>query len=470
MDQIIHKHLMQLALCFCFGDKRLFDLITEEKADMHWEFSQHDCLFTLTVQGKTAQVREKIDHNLSLARQKLVILCASRALWKTAGKLCGFYPSWGVIDGVKPVRLYLNLLEQQLNARDILSESYLISGQKADLVADIGDFQHNIASSLPKNSYNIYISIPFCPTRCKYCSFISADASMSRLIPDYLVAICEQIRHCAEILRDMTLNTIYIGGGTPAVLSPQQLETLLKQLKSSFNFKDIEFTLEAGRPDAVTAEKFDIAVQYGVNRVSVNTQTTNDDVLRQIGRKHTAQDYFSAFNLARKAGFKVINTDLIAGFDNDTFQKSLNDVIGLGPENITVHTLCVKNSANMRVEGFVRKNQDTALLLDYANDTCHNNRYFPYYLYKQKNAVSGLENIGYSKPGCHCLYNICMMSELNSTVAIGAGSSTKMVFADRVSDRTLSFFDCKYPKEYIENTDKILKKYEFLKQFISLLK
>ena len=212
-----------------------------------------------------------------------------------------------------------------------------------------------------------------------------------------------------------------------------------------------------------TMKKMSTALKYGVSRVSINTQTTNDEVLRNIGRRHTAKQYFEAFEIAREAGIPIINTDLIAGFSDDTFEKSLEDVIGLSPENLTVHTLCVKNSAGMRDEGFVRRERGLCAVINDTYGICHNNGYFPYYLYKQKNAVSGLENVGYSKKGCECIYNICMMSEINSTVAMGAGASTKIVKKGKITDRTESFFDCKYPKEYIENREKAAVKAEFLR-------
>lgn len=467
MDGNIYKHLTQLSISFPFGAKRLFDLLTDGSAKLEYTFDQKECRLALTVGDRCEAVREPLNIDTPLAPEKRRIICAARALWRAAGKMCGFYPEWGVIDGVKPVRLYLNLLENGLDARSIIRDNYLISPKKSELVSSIGDFEFEVSKKLPRDSYNLYISIPFCPTRCKYCSFISADSGMSRLIPDYLDALCEEVKNTAGIMRDMKLNTIYIGGGTPTVLTTEQLERLLKTVKSSFEYNDIEFTLEAGRPDTVTPEKLAAVREYGVIRVSINTQTTNNAVLESVGRRHTAEDYFRAFGMARDAGIPIINTDLIAGFENDTFEKSLEEVVSLSPENLTVHTLCVKNSAGLRDEGFVRKNENIASLLEFACKTCHNNGYFPYYLYKQKNAVSGLENIGYAKAGCECIYNICMMSELNSTVALGAGGSTKMVYPGMTVDRTSGFFDCKYPKEYIENREKTQKKYEFLRKFLS---
>ena len=466
MDEIIYKHLLQLSISFSLGNARIFDLLSDGRAKLSWDFSGGNCNMTLEAGDKKESVSESMAIDEPLSPEKRKIICAARAFRHAAGNICGYFPEWGVIDGVKPVRLYLNLIESGLDGEKILRDNYLVSEKKAELVRSIGDFEHEIASKLPRNSYNLYISIPFCPSRCKYCSFISADAGMRGLLPEYLEALHEEIARTAEIMKDCVLHTVYIGGGTPTVLNAVQLERLLLRINECFDVKGKEFTLEAGRPDTVTAEKLDIAYRCGVNRVSINTQTTNNDVLKSIGRHHTAEEYFSAFEIARHSGIPIINTDLIAGFDNDTFEKSLSDVIALSPENLTVHTLCVKNSAGMRDEGFVRHESGVPELLEYTLCACHNNQYFPYYLYKQKNAVSGLENVGYSKKGCECVYNICMMSELNSTVALGAGASTKMVRAGRINDRTESFFDCKYPKEYIENGEKTLKKYKFLKDWI----
>lgn len=470
MRENIYKHLIQLSLSFNYKGERLFDMLSDGRAELNFEQVIEGWRVTLSVGTKSFINYQPLFIDEPLPQDKRHIICATRAFYSAAAEMCGFYPEWGIIDGVKPVRLYLNLLEEGLDASEIIRKNYLISPHKAKTVGQIGDFQYKLSKKLPPNSYNLYISVPFCPTRCKYCSFISADGRMSKLIPDYLETLCKEAQCVAQIMRDMTLHTVYIGGGTPTVLDEKQLEKLLSVLKSSFGIDNIEFTLEAGRPDTVTPEKMAIAKSYGVNRVSINTQTTNDAVLESIGRRHTAQDYFNAFAMARKAGIDVINTDLIAGFENDTFEKSLSDVLALSPENLTVHTLCVKNSATLREEGFVRTSNGLSDILSQAQAMCHTNGYFPYYLYKQKNAVSGLENIGYAKEGCECVYNICMMSEFNSTVALGAGGATKIVYPRRILDRTDGFFDCKYPKEYIEDGEKTLRKYEFLKQYIHNIK
>lgn len=470
MMENIYKHLIQLSISFPLGAERLFDLLSDGRAKLEFVFNENRCELTLTVGERVEKVFEDMTIDAVLASDKREIICAARAFWRAGGKICGFYPEWGIIDGVKPVRLYLNLLSGGADAAKIIGENYLLSPEKAQLVSEVGDFEYEIAKKLPSDSYNLYVSIPFCPTRCKYCSFISADAAMSRLIPNYLDALCEEVKNTAEIMRDMTLNTVYIGGGTPTVFTAQQLKILLSEIKSSFGYNNIEYTLEAGRPDTLNAEKLAVAREYGVNRMSVNTQTTNNDVLAAVGRRHTAEDYFAAFEMARKAGIPVINTDLIAGFEGDTFRKSLDDVIALSPENLTVHTLCVKNAAGFREDGFVRKNENIASMLEYARSKCHINSYFPYYLYKQKNALDGLENVGYAKKGTECVYNVCMMSELNSTVALGAGAATKMVYPHRISDRTVGFFDCKYPKEYIECAEKTRRKYEFLRNFVDEVK
>ncbi len=467
MTEGIYKHLAQLSISFPLGGERLFDLLSDGRAKLDFKLESNRCELTLAVGEQVEHIVEDMAPDAVLASDKRGIICAARAFWRAAGRICGFYPEWGIIDGVKPVRLYLNLLSGGADAASIIRENYLLSPEKALLVSEVGDFEYEIAKSLPENSYNLYVSVPFCPTRCKYCSFISADAGMSRLIPDYLDALCGEIRDTAQIMRDMRLNTIYIGGGTPTVFTAQQLKILLSEIKSSFGYNNIEYTLEAGRPDTLTAQKLEVAREYGVNRISVNTQTTNNAVLEAVGRRHTAEDYFKAFALAREAKIPIINTDLIAGFDNDTFEKSLDDVAALAPENITVHTLCVKNAAGLREGGFVRQNENIAAMLEYTRKKCHNNSYFPYYLYKQKNALSGLENVGYAKRGTECVYNVCMMSELNSTVALGAGAATKMVYPRRLSDRTVGFFDCKYPKEYIEGGEKRRRKHEFLKEYVN---
>jgi len=450
-------------MCFHMDSERLFDLMGDGRVKAEWSFEDGICKMTLTSSDKTASFSENTDTDKMLSPEKREIVCAARAFFRCASEICGMSPEWGTIDGVKPVRLYLNLVQSGLCGYDILKNNYLVSDTKARLVRDVGDFEYALADKIEENSYNLYISIPFCPTRCKYCSFISQNVNMSLLLPQYLEVLCREIGETAKILEGKRLSTVYIGGGTPTVLDESQLERLLYRINECFDVSGKEFTLEAGRPDTVTEGKMATALKYGVSRVSINTQTTNDEVLRKIGRHHTAKQYFDAFKIARDAGIPVINTDLIAGFSEDTFEKSLEDVISLSPENLTIHTLCVKNSAGMRDEGFVRRERGLSELINHTYAECHNNGYFPYYLYKQKNAVSGLENVGYSKKGCECVYNICMMSEINSTVALGAGASTKIVKKGMVTDRTESFFDCKYPKEYIENREKAAVKADFLR-------
>lgn len=464
MKETVYKHILQLAMSFSLGNTRMFDLLNEGLAKLDWEYDDYGCKMSLDAGNKKVDVYESILIDSPLMPEKQKIICTARAFWRCASEICGFNPEWGIIDGVKPVRLYLNLKESGLCGEKILKENYLVSDKKAQLVSRIGDYEYSVGQKLPKNSYNLYVSIPFCPTRCKYCSFISANSSLSGLLPQYLDTLCKEIKDTADVMKNIELNTIYIGGGTPTVLDEVQLERLLATLKSCFDIKGIEFTLEAGRPDTINEKKLETALQYGVNRISINTQTTNDSVLENIGRCHSAENYYKAFRLARSMGVPCINTDLIAGFENDTFEKSLEDVISLSPENLTIHTLCVKNSAYMREDGFVRKQEQLSKLLEFSESMCHNNDYVPYYLYKQKNAVSGLENIGYSKKGFECVYNICMMSELNSTIALGAGASTKIVSSGKSTDRTESFFDCKYPKEYIENNEKRNRKIQFLKE------
>ena len=450
-------------MCFHMENERMFDLMSDGRAKAEWSFENGLCKMTLKAAGKTASFAEILETDRMLSEEKREIVCAARAFFRCASEICGMSPEWGTIDGVKPVRLYLNLIQSGLCGYDILKNNYLVSDTKARLVRDVGDLEHAISDTIEENSYNLYISIPFCPTRCKYCSFISQNVNMSLLVPQYLEVLCEEIAETAKILEGRKLNTVYIGGGTPTVLDESQLERLLYRINECFDITGKEFTLEAGRPDTVTEGKMSTALKYGVNRVSINTQTTNDEVLVKIGRRHTAKQYFDAFKIARDTGIPIINTDLIAGFPDDTFEKSLADVISLSPENLTVHTLCVKNSAGMRDEGFVRREKGLSSLINDSYGICHNNGYFPYYLYKQKNAVSGLENVGYSRKGCECIYNICMMSEINSTVALGAGASTKIVTKGKVTDRTESFFDCKYPKEYIENREKAAAKAAFLR-------
>lgn len=417
--------------------------------------------------GKTGDITRVRGIKSGVTRAKTVNLCAGEAIYTLLGGLLGFYPAWGILTGVRPSKLPMAMLRQGSGvneASEMLERDYLVSPPKAALAAKTTETELKIISRLPPRSCSVYISIPFCPTRCAYCSFISyATKRLLSLIPDYLERLCADINSLFETARDCSLNiaSVYIGGGTPTVLSAPQLDRLLTAINRGLALDQaapLEFTLEAGRPDTVTAEKLAVAASHGVTRISVNPQTTDDRVLSAIGRSHTAADFFAAYDIAAKSGIKYINTDLIAGLPGDTadsFRKSVSDVLALSPQNITVHTFSVKRSSELREKGENIYSRDGGIApecVDFAANTLCGTGYHPYYIYRQKNTAGSLENAGYSIPGAEGLYNIFIMEEVHTILAAGAGAVTKLVGHSGESEDGLiieRLFTPKYPYEYL---------------------
>ncbi|MBR1724893.1 MAG: coproporphyrinogen dehydrogenase HemZ, partial [Ruminococcus sp.] len=323
-------------------------------------------------------------------------------------------------------------------------------------------------------SFGLYVSIPFCPTRCSYCSFISQSAqgaAIKKLIPPYIENLCDEIRHTGRIARDLglTADSVYFGGGTPTTLSAAQLTRIMDTLTESFDLSQIrEYTIEAGRPDTVTAEKLRAIREKGCTRVSINPQTLSGEVLKNIGRSHTPEQFYEAFSIARQAGFDTINTDVIAGLPGDTiesFRQTIDGLIELSPENITVHTLSVKRSSNLNMDdgkGGVFENP-ASQMVEYANERLSAAGYRPYYLYRQKNMVDNLENIGWAKPGHESVYNVCIMEEVQTILAMGAVGSTKLM--DVEGWRLERFFNYKYPQDYNSNFELMLKRKDRIREF-----
>lgn len=379
----------------------------------------------------------------------------SLLLYKALREYTGRDLPWGILTGVRPVKVLSKLTDQQA------AESLLVSGRKLKLARRIQEVQRPLEESIPVNSFSLYVSIPFCPTRCSYCSFVSHSVSQAASrMEEYLKRLRQEMRQLATISHHLGLvpDTIYFGGGTPTVLSAEQL----KRLFSALDFFDLskvrEFTVEAGRPDTITAEKLEAIKAAGAGRVSVNPQTMNDEVLKAIGRAHDSTQTEQAFLLAREIGFDVINMDLIAGLPSDTldsFMSSLDEVCGLSPENITVHSLSLKRAASL-FRGNNKSSAGTAeKMIDYAHQKLAECGYIPYYLYRQKNTADNQENTGYAKPGCECLYNTYIMEELQTILAVGAGASTKLV--DRSGGRIKRITNHKYPYEYLDRFGDILE-------------
>ena len=321
--------------------------------------------------------------------------------------------------------------------------------------------------ALRENDFSLYVSIPFCPTRCAYCSFVSQDMEHAKKLMDpYFQLLLEEIEKVAQVTKDLGLSlvSVYIGGGTPTTLSARQLSALCGKIRQVFDFsRCVEFTVEAGRPDTITGEKLLALREAGISRISINPQSLSDQVLRNIGRRHTAQDIAEAFQLAQRLGFDNINADLIVGLPGDDlpgFQKSLEGVLALGASNVTVHSLALKRSARINAPGgdlsLHAKSGETAAMMDYSIERLTQDGFEPYYLYRQTRMAGNLENTGWAKPGTICRYNIYTMDESNTVIACGAGAVSKL--KDPYSDRLERIFNFKNPHEYITRNPEILQR------------
>ncbi len=405
-------------------------------------------------------------------------LAVGRAIFSAGKALLGHIPPWGILTGVRPAKIAASLLKKGygvLKSKKILRDECFLNPQKAALAISVASAEMKLLRKLEPNTCSLYISIPFCPTRCSYCSFVSyTTPRLLSMIDEYIDALLIELDDVFLTINTlgMKLNTIYIGGGTPTTLSAEQLRRLLTKIKENVDtYKLEEFTLEAGRPDTITIEKLAVAKEFGVTRISVNPQTLNDDILREVGRKHTSEDFFRAYEIAKESGIRDINVDLIAGLPGDelkSFSDTIDRIIELAPTNITVHTFCVKKASDA-----LRNNSDIYSLtggdaskcVAYSQLNTKFAGYKPYYMYRQKNTVGNLENVGFSIDGHEGLYNVYMMEEVQTIFAVGAGAVTKLVDYDiqgKEIKRIERLFNPKYPYEYLrkfevreEGTDKI---------------
>ncbi|MBE6564153.1 MAG: coproporphyrinogen dehydrogenase HemZ [Ruminococcaceae bacterium] len=394
-------------------------------------------------------------------REKCIKISSGIAIFEAGKRFLGFSPPWGILTGVRPVKLVADMVANGMDYASIrrrLTKEYFLNPKKASLAINICKFQNKILKKLPPDSCSLYISIPFCPSRCTYCSFVSySTKKLFSLLPEYLDRLCLDIERTVKTINELGLKilTVYIGGGTPTVLDEAQLERVLKTVGENVDVASLrEYSVEGGRPDTITPGKMRLMVENGVTRVSVNTQTLTDHVLADIGRHHTAEDYYRAFSIARDSGVKCINTDLIAGLPGETFtmfSRSVDGVIALKPENLTVHTFCVKRAAEILQtdsEIYHRSSGDAVKSVDYSQLKAKLADYTPYYMYRQKNTAGNLENVGFALDGHEGLYNIFIMEEVHSIFACGAGAVTKLV--DRENKRIKRYFMPKYPYEYLK--------------------
>jgi len=380
------------------------------------------------------------------------------AMFKAFSEATGIRPPWGILTGIRPVSFWLKMKDMYgEKASEVLEKHYLVMPQKIRLCEETSVERAETAENCTPDTVSLYVSIPFCPTRCKYCSFVSgATEKEHRYIPKYLEVLAKELTQKAELIRqrEQKLQTIYIGGGTPSILSAEQLDALICHINSTFDLSDMsEFTVEAGRPDTITEDKIKVLTSNGVTRVSVNPQTLNDDILKIVGRKHTVSDFYRAYEMVSKTDMSV-NVDLIAGLPGENaegFAEGVSKITKLDPNNITVHSLYIKRAADYGMDGsgkeFVCAGADEGTkMITLGSEILHNNGYLPYYIYRQKNTVGNNENTGFAKHGKECKYNILMMDDLQTIYGCGAGAMTKIVNGTQIE----RLGNTKFAYNYIE--------------------
>lgn len=402
-------------------------------------------------------------------------LVSAQLLYKLLCDFTGLTQPWGILTGVRPVKLLRRLAEESSEEQAVkkFEKDFFVSNEKIALSRETEHNERKILELSKPESFSLYVGIPFCPSRCSYCSFVMASIERAeKLIEPYTKLLCEEIKQTAEIANKLglRLETVYFGGGTPTTLSAEQLDTVLGIVNNSFDMSTCrEFTVEAGRPDTIDIAKLFALKENKVDRISINPQTVNDEVLKTIGRKHTAQQFFDAFELARKCGFDNINTDLIAGLPTDTpesFKNSLDSIVRLNAECITVHTLCMKRASRLTTEGVtldLQQARDAREMLAYTQNILGQNEYIPYYMYRQSRMVGNLENVGWSKRGFESLYNVYVMDETHTILACGSGGVTKLKRNN--PDYLERIFNFKYPYEYIDRFDELIQRKSGIMQF-----
>ena len=419
---------------------------------------------TINGQTRTASRRIRADREtVRLRRQAL-----QQSYYLAAKELLDAVPAWGALAGVRPTKITTkHLLEggTEKSADKLMKDTYFVTEARRKLAIECSKSTVNAVNLLQPEDISLYVGIPFCPTRCTYCSFVSRTIGRKyELMEPYLEALLKEIAVTGRLLKESgrTVRTVYIGGGTPTSLSAPQMQRLLDAIHASFDLsRCLEFTVEGGRPDTLDAGKLKAIFDHGADRMSINPQTMEDDVLRACGRPHKAADVLRAYGEAVDAGFKAINMDLIAGLPRDSFEgfcRSLDTVAALNPANITVHTLALKKGADL----FERREnlpsaEEVTRMVEYANRTLSALGYKPYYLYRQKYMSGSFENVGWSRDNLDCLYNIYMMEEIHTILSLGGGGMNKVNLPDGKLQR---FHNPKFPEQYIEMIDDVLRQKE----------
>ena len=417
---------------------------------------------SITLEGKTAQAVRRLKTESETVRLRRRAL--QQSMYLAALQLLPSEPAWGALAGVRPTKITTrHLLEGGTaeSAGKLLKDVYYVTPERRKLAVSCSEATVKAARLLEPTDVSLYVGIPFCPTRCSYCSFVSRTVGKKTdLLEPYLEALLKEIEATGVLLEKSgrKLRTIYIGGGTPSTLSTEQLGRLMDAISGSFDLsRCLEFTVEGGRPDTLDEGKLRAIYEHGANRMSINPQTMRDPVLRACGRPHKAEDIVRACHQAENAGFAAINMDLIAGLPRDDvsgFRQSLDEVAALHPSNITVHTLALKKGADLfEKRESLPTAEEVTQMVAYANETLPKLGYRPYYLYRQKYMSGSFENVGWSRDGMDCLYNIYMMEELHTILSVGGGGMNKVSLPDGSLRR---FHNPKFPEQYIEMMDQVL--------------
>lgn len=445
------------------------DTDKEDNVFVVTEFSDNKIFVDAKVYDKHKKECVSYDENTD-TQMALTVL-----FYNVMSEILGIKYPWGCLYGVRPARLMHRLTDEQSEekAKEILRNKYLVNDEKINLTDTVMHHENKIIALSSVNSFSLYVSIPFCPSRCSYCSFVSHSIENTyKLIEPYVDLLIKEIEETGRYAKELglKLETVYFGGGTPTTLSAKDLSRIFKAIEDNFDLSNLrEYTVEAGRPDTVTKEKFDALKSAGVSRISINPQTFNDDVLKVIGRRHTSAQTIDAFNLARSCGFDNINMDFIAGLpqdDLDSFVNSIDKAVDMGAESITIHTLALKSAAYMatRESAFdVTDKIMTSNMVQYSAKKLTESGYYPYYMYRQSKSVGNLENVGWCKDGLDCLYNVFMMDETHTVFSVGAGAVIKL--KDQKTGKIERIYNYKYPYEYVDGFDDIIKRKNRIKTF-----
>ena len=456
--------IRSLLMAFFYGDKIV---LNAKEWDVCLDVRYTENYTSLSLKDNKGQCLEK-EGNCHFEDYRLGRNDIKNLVYHILSEYTGMTLPWGTLTGIRPTKLPMEMYENGASKGDAiryLKETYLVSDEKAELCAVVAENEAEVLKDCDyDHTFSLYVGIPFCPSICAYCSFSSYPLSVwEKQVDNYLDALCKEIEAASTMMGDRKLLTFYMGGGTPTSLSALQMDRLLTCLEKYFDLDHVsEKTVEAGRPDSITEDKLQVLRKHHIDRISINPQTMNQETLDLIGRRHTTEEVKKAFHMARKAGFTNINMDLIAGLTGDSLESfchTVDQVIAMAPENITLHTLSVKRSSRLGQHAkdfYLQEHQRVTDMLSYAGRRFYQEQYRPYYLYRQKNTMENMENVGYCKEGKEGYYNVYIMDETHSIIALGAGGVSKL----RRPGGTLlhRIFNYKYPYEYIERFDMVLRR------------